>query len=109
VVINPNATDYAQVIPNLLGQKNVRLIGYIDVNLGNTSVDNVTDQIDEYAAWGASAPTLALDGVFFDQTPSGDSNADAEYLTEITQHARNQDKLGNFVCHSKSVLIQGRA
>jgi len=76
------------------------LVGYIDALSGNASIQDVTNQVDQYAKWGATAANLTLDGIFFDHTPAGASNAEVDYLMQITQHAKNTQNLGkNFVSH----------
>jgi Spherulation-specific family 4 len=87
-------------ISNLTRLKNVLLVGYIDVNYGSQSVEDVQAQIDQYANLGNTASNLTLDGVYFDQTPSGGSDAESEYLTKITSYAKNSHNFGaNFVSH----------
>jgi len=85
------------------------LVGYIDSLSGNASIQDVTNQVGQYARWGATASNLTLDGIFFDHTPSGASDEEVEYLTQITQRAKNTQNLGkNFVSHFQvPYLISG--
>jgi len=87
------------------------IVGHVDVSYGNASIQGVTNQVDQFASWGATASNLTLDGIFFDQTPAGASNAEVEYLSQITQHAKNRQNLGkNFVSHFRlPSLISGGA
>jgi hypothetical protein len=96
-------------ISNLTRLKNVLLVGYIDVNYGSQSVEDIQSQIDQYANLGKTASNLTLDGIYFDQTPSGGSDTDAECLMKITSYVKSSNNLsGNFVSHHPlALLIQG--
>ena len=94
VVINPNMTDgngtflnadYQEALPNLIGRSNVITVGYVSTNLGSRNITDVADDINSY---GSLEENLAIDGIFFDQTPTIFTNDSLNYMTELDEFVK---------------------
>jgi hypothetical protein len=69
---------------------NVQTLGYVNTMHGTMSNATVRAQIATYALWSNVTDSLALHGVFFDQTPwkdEGDGVA-REYMANVSKAAR---------------------
>jgi len=90
VVINPsigagNGTsllnaDYQTALPNLTSRSNVITVGYVNTDVASRNIEDVVNDINLY---GSLNGTLALDGIFFDQTPYAFTNDSLNYQTQI--------------------------
>jgi hypothetical protein len=93
--------NYTREIPNLRQYDNVRLLGYVATTWANRNISLVRQDIQTYAAWPSqsSNSSLAVNGIFFDETPQQfDANALAFYQ-ELTTLVKQSKGLGpeNFV------------
>lgn len=78
--------NYTREIPNLARYDNVRLLGYVATTYATRNISLVRKDIETYAAWPTQSAnrSLAVNGIFFDETPQQfDANALA-YFQELT-------------------------
>lgn len=87
----PNA-EYTAAIEALNSLSNVRTIGYVATTWCTRDLSSVLDDIAAFSFWGEYDPSLALSGVFVDETPTQYSTDYAVYLDSITQAV--QDSAG---------------
>jgi len=77
--------DYQEALPNLTGRSNVITVGYVSTNLGSRNITDVADDINSY---GSLEENLAIDGIFFDQTPTIFTNDSLNYMTELDEFVK---------------------
>ena len=58
------------------------MIGYVDTAYGSRAPSAVAGDVSVYAGWGSQDPTLAMDGIFFDNQASG-----ANYISQYAGYA----------------------
>ncbi|KAI5459169.1 putative cell surface spherulin 4-like protein [Mariannaea sp. PMI_226] len=76
--------NYISGVSQLNSFKNVKTVGYVRTNYGQTPMDQVQNDIFNYANWTAFPEAdISIHGIFFDESP-----ADFSYLEEAIQHAR---------------------
>jgi len=104
-VINPGSgpgpnplpdANYTREIPLLRRFDNVRLLGYVATTYANRDIALVREDVETYAAWPARSAngSLAVNGIFFDETPQAfDENALA-YYQELTSLVKQSKGLG---------------
>ncbi|KAL1986696.1 hypothetical protein VTN96DRAFT_5901 [Rasamsonia emersonii] len=121
VVINPGNgpgpnplpdANYTREIPNLASYDNVRLLGYVATTYATRNISLVRKDIETYAAWPTQSAnrSLAVNGIFFDETPQQfDANALA-YFQELTALVKQSKGLGpeNFVVHNPGAVPDPR-
>jgi hypothetical protein len=111
VVINPGSgpgpdalpdANYTREIPRLGSFENVRLLGYVATTYAKRNISLVRRDIETYAAWptNSSNPDLAVEGIFFDETPQQYDEDALAYLQELTDVVKNTPGLGpdHYVC-----------
>lgn len=79
-------SSYIEAIAGLRAHTNVQVVGYTTTSYGTRPNSIVNDEIRTYASW-SETPGLALDGIFFDQTPYQSSNETLE--AEARNYLRN--------------------
>jgi hypothetical protein len=84
----PNA-EYSTAIEALNSLGNVRTIGYVATTWYTRDLSSVLDDIAAFSFWGEYDPSLALSGVFVDETPAQYSVDYAVYLDSISQAVQN--------------------
>lgn len=87
----PNA-EYTAAIEALNSLSNVRTIGYVATTWCTRDLSSVLDDIAAFSFWGEYDSSLALSGVFVDETPTQYSTDYAVYLDSIAQAV--QDSAG---------------
>jgi hypothetical protein len=89
VVINPNMgaengtslnADYLNALPNLTSRENVIIVGYVNTNVASRNIEDVANDINSY---GSLNGNLAIDGIFFDQTPFLFTNDSFDYMNQL--------------------------
>jgi hypothetical protein len=104
VIINPNSgpggsalpdANYTQGITNLSSYDNVRTIGYVATSWAGKDINAVLQEIATYAAWADQNSSLALGGIFFDETPAQYDPDSAQYLQTISDAVRNASGLAD--------------
>lgn len=107
IIVNPfngpGLTQYPEnnfvtEIGKLNAYENVRLVGYVRTTWATRDVSTVLADISTYSGWSAlesfdDNSTIALAGIFFDETPSIYSPEAAAYLGTINQAVKNASGL----------------
>lgn len=121
VVVNPGSGpgpealpdgNYTREIPKLTAHPNARVLGYVATTYATRDKALVIKDVETYANWPAqsSNPKLAVNGIFFDETPQEFNASALEYLKDLTDSVKGLANLGpeNFVSevflHSLSML-----
>ncbi|KAF1835305.1 hypothetical protein BDW02DRAFT_588259 [Decorospora gaudefroyi] len=100
----PNA-EYSTAIGTLNSLTNVRTIGYVATTWCTKNLSSVLDDIFTYSFWGEYDPSLALNGIFVDETPTQYSPDFVSYLGAIAQAV--QDSIGlkdSYIVHNPGAL-----
>ncbi|OJJ84394.1 spherulation-specific family 4 protein [Aspergillus glaucus CBS 516.65] len=121
VVINPgngpgpNAlpdANYTREIPRLALYSNVRLLGYVPITYTNRDIGLVRRDVETYAGWpvNGSNPDLAVQGIFFDETPQEYDDRALGYFQELRDLVKGSSGLGpdNQVFHNPGVVPDSR-
>ncbi|KAJ5110963.1 hypothetical protein N7532_001498 [Penicillium argentinense] len=121
VVINPGNgpgpnslpdANYTREIPKLSAYSNVRLLGYVHTTYAQRNISLVRKDIETYAAWPkqSSNQSLAVRGIFFDETPQAYSSHSLTYLQNLTDLVKGLDGLGSepFVVHNPGAIPDSR-
>ncbi|RDW86668.1 spherulation-specific family 4 protein [Aspergillus mulundensis] len=121
VVVNPGSgpgpnplpdANYTQEIPRLTAHDNVRVLGYVATTYAKRNISAVRRDIETYANWPTLSgnSSLAVRGIFFDETPQQYNETDFAYLDNLTAVVRNTPGLGpdNFVFHNPGVVPDSR-
>jgi hypothetical protein len=80
----PNA-EYSTAIETLNSLTNVRTIGYVATTWCTRDVSSVLDDIAAYSFWGEYDSSLAMNGIFVDETPTHYSLEYVSYLEAISK------------------------
>ena len=88
--------NYTREITKLSSHENVRLLGYVPTNYAKRSLSEVRKDIQTYAEWpkASSNPSLAVCGIFFDETPQQYDAAALVYLKDLTDVVKRSKGLG---------------
>ncbi|OJJ48197.1 hypothetical protein ASPZODRAFT_61882 [Penicilliopsis zonata CBS 506.65] len=108
IIINPGNgpgpsplpdANYTREIPRLTRYANARVLGYVATTYARRDISLVRREIATYAAWPttSSIPGLAVQGIFFDETPQQFSADAVMYLAELGGVVRTTWKSG-YVC-----------
>ncbi|KAJ5306429.1 hypothetical protein N7508_005444 [Penicillium antarcticum] len=121
VVINPGNgpgpdslpdANYTREIPNLSSYENVRLLGYVYTSYAKRNVSSIRKDIQTYADWptNSSNPNLAVQGIFFDETPQQYDTQTLTYLQGLTDFVKDLESLGpdQFVVHNPGAVPDSR-
>ncbi|KAJ5766619.1 uncharacterized protein N7511_004235 [Penicillium nucicola] len=121
VVINPGNgpgpdslpdANYTREIPNLSSYENVRLLGYVYTSYAKRNVSAIRKDIQTYADWptNSSNPNLAVQGIFFDETPQQYDAQTLTYLQGLTDFVKDLESLGpdQFVVHNPGAVPDSR-
>lgn len=113
-IVNPNSgpgegalpnEDYTQAIQTLNSFANVRTVGYVATTWCMKNVSSVLDEIAVYSGWGAYDSSLAMSGIFFDETPTHYTPEYVSYLQTISQAVRDGHGLkGSYVGKRESFI-----
>ncbi|PGH17213.1 hypothetical protein AJ80_04922 [Polytolypa hystricis UAMH7299] len=117
VVVNPGSgpgpdvlpdSNYLREIPTLTVEPNVHVLGYVATNYANRPFETVQAEVARYADWPSvgSNPALALDGIFFDETPQAYNPSAAKFLEELSILVKCQQGFGpsNIVVHNPGTV-----
>jgi hypothetical protein len=115
-VINPNSgpgegplpnEDYRQAIRMLNSKDNVRTIGYVATTWCQRDLKSVLDEIARYAEWGNSDSSLAMSGIFFDETPTRYAPEYVSFLQTVSLDVRSHRGLKDGFVGKGNFLIPG--
>ena len=108
VIVNPCSgpcldsipeAPYLTELPKLKAYPNIRTIGYVATNYTNKPIETVIAEIDTYARWTdlLNDTRMAVDGIFFDETPGPYDWQSHAFLQTAANEVRNQSGLGQQV------------
>ncbi|KAF2710541.1 hypothetical protein K504DRAFT_405813 [Pleomassaria siparia CBS 279.74] len=108
VIINPCSgpcmgslpeAPYLTEMPKLKNYANIRTLGYVATNYTNKPIDSLIAEIDTYAKWPAllNESRVAVDGIFFDETPGPYDWRAHDYLTLAKNEVKSNAGLGQQV------------
>lgn len=104
VIINPHNgpgassqpdAAYSREIGQLNSLPNVRLVGYVRINYCERDLAEVHEDVNKYAGWStltssdSAQMSLAVHGIFFDETPNLYTEERANYLGDVTKLVKN--------------------
>lgn len=93
-IVNPNSgpgegslpnANYSQAITSLNALDNVRTVGYVATTWCTKNLSSVLDEVKVYSGWGEYDSSLAMSGIFFDETPTHYTTEYVSYLQTISQ------------------------
>jgi hypothetical protein len=89
-------SNYTQAIPELNRYDNVRLLGYVATTYTKRNISLVRQDIETYSEWPtkSSNPDLAVQGIFFDETPQKYDANSLAYLQSLTATVMKMTGLG---------------
>jgi hypothetical protein len=85
--------EYSHAITTLNGFNNVRTVGYVATTWCERDLSSALDDVAAYSFWGEYQDSLAIDGIFVDETPTQYSQAFDSYLQTIAQAVHASDGL----------------
>jgi hypothetical protein len=85
--------DYSHAITTLNSFNNVRTVGYVATTWCERELSSVLDDVAAYSFWGEYQDSLAIDGIFVDETPTQYSPGFDSYLQTIAQAVHTSDGL----------------
>jgi hypothetical protein len=90
---------YLAEMPKLKDWPNIRTLGYVATNYTNKALDTVLAEIQTYANWTSimNNPKMAVDGIFFDETPGAYDWRSHDFLKAAADEVRRQPGLGQQV------------
>lgn len=85
--------EYSHAIGTLNSFNNVRTVGYVATTWCARDLNSVLDDVAAYSFWGHYDESLAIDGIFVDETPTQYSPDSVSYLQTIAQAVHASDGL----------------
>ncbi|KAF2109137.1 Spherulation-specific family 4 [Lophiotrema nucula] len=98
--VNSRPEDpYIVEMPKLKDYPNIRTLGYVATNYTNKPIETVLAEIQTYNNWTSTlgSQKLAVDGVFFDETPGVYDWQWYDYLKKASQAVKGSAGLGQKV------------
>ncbi|KAH3907295.1 hypothetical protein HBI56_184430 [Parastagonospora nodorum] len=97
--------EYSHAITTLNGFSNVRTVGYVATTWCERDLSSALDDVAAYSFWGEYQDSLAIDGIFVDETPTQYSQAFDSYLQTIAQAVHASDGLKEgYIVHNPGAL-----
>ncbi|KAG9234923.1 Spherulation-specific family 4 [Amylocarpus encephaloides] len=107
IILNPSSgpgaapyvsDEYMLAVRQINAYPNVETVGYVPTGYAARNITAVLSDISVYSGWNTNAnastgTSLAVHGIFFDEAPSGFSDAAATYMKTINQAAKNSSGL----------------
>ncbi|KAF7533151.1 hypothetical protein G7054_g7336 [Neopestalotiopsis clavispora] len=102
VVVNPASgpgTDmvpdeqYYSAIQKLNSYSNVQTVGYVRTGYATRDIDTVIEEVKTYAGWSSNSSSIAMSGIFFDESPHEYSDSAVEYMKNISSTVKGADGL----------------
>ncbi|KAM7186127.1 Spherulation-specific family 4 domain containing protein [Naviculisporaceae sp. PSN 640] len=107
VIVNPASgpgrgpvpdENYLAVLTKLLQFSNVTIMGYVAVCWAQREYDEVVQDVCDYYQWEKNVqrklchngiPTIRIDGIFFDEAPSKETQENVKYMSSAATLARS--------------------
>ncbi|KAH8647894.1 spherulin 4-like cell surface protein [Xylariales sp. PMI_506] len=105
----PNA-DYTEAISKLNAFDNVRTVGYVRTGYATRNITNVTSEVATYAGWSGNSSSLAMHGIFFDESPYEYSADAVAYMSTIDSFVKDSAGIlgSKTVIHNPGVIPDSR-
>lgn len=88
-------TPYQIEVPKLSQYSNIKTLGYVATNYTNKPLETLMQEIHTYANWTQMmGEKVALDGIFFDETPGTYDWRWYDYLKLAGEEVKKQKSLG---------------
>ncbi|KAK3682050.1 Spherulation-specific family 4 [Podospora appendiculata] len=78
--------NYLAALERLSLLPNTKIIGYVYCSYGERTLTEIVQDIETYRAWDIQAPSLRVDGIFFDEAPA--SSEHVNYMSDMASAAR---------------------
>jgi len=93
-------------MPKLKTYSNIRTFGYVATNYTNKPIETLIAEIHTYAIWPEllNDTRMAVDGIFFDETPGPYDWKAHDYLTLAMKEVKGSPGLGQRVVSTLTIL-----
>jgi hypothetical protein len=81
-------------VEKLKKSRNVQLLGYVKIGYAKRSISTVTDQINKYTGWASRRNSIAVDGIFIDESPYIWNETNGKYLGDVRKVIKDASGLG---------------
>ncbi|CAO2657841.1 Nn.00g071010.m01.CDS01 [Neocucurbitaria sp. VM-36] len=103
------SAEYAHAIGTLNSLNNVRTIGYVATTWCTRNLSSVLDDIGAYSFWGDYNQSLAVNGIFVDETPTQYTPDYVSYLQTISYAIHDSPGLrDDYIVHNPGALPDPR-
>jgi hypothetical protein len=85
--------EYSHAIGTLNSFHNIRTVGYVATTWCARDLSSVINDVNVYSFWGQYDGSLAMDGIFVDETPTHYSPESISYLRTIAHAVRSSNGL----------------
>jgi hypothetical protein len=85
---------WVKSVERLKSFRNVQLLGYVKIGYAKRSMGAVTDQIKKYASWTSKKRSIAVDGIFLDESPYIWNETNGKYLSDVHRTIKETTGLG---------------
>lgn len=102
VVVNPDSGPGSDLVPDeqyysalqkLNAYDNVQTVGYVRTGYATRDVDTVIEEVKTYAGWSSNSTSIAVSGIFFDESPHEYSADAVTYMKQISEAAKSSNGL----------------
>ncbi|KAJ4366249.1 hypothetical protein N0V83_007885 [Neocucurbitaria cava] len=103
------SAEYSHAIETLNSLTNVRTIGYVPTTWCTRNLTSVLDDIAAYSFWGEYDTSLAVHGIFVDETPTQYTPDYVSYLQAISHAVLDSPGLrDDYIVHNPGALPDSR-
>ena len=85
--------QYYSAIQKLNSYSNVQTVGYVRTGYATRDIDTVIEEVKTYAGWSSNSSSIAMSGIFFDESPHEYSDSAVEYMKNISSTVKGADGL----------------
>jgi hypothetical protein len=102
VIVNPSSgpgsssvpdEQYYAAVAKLNAYDNVQTVGYVRTGYATRNITDVVDDVMVYAGWSSNSSSIAMNGIFFDESPYEYSADAVEYMHTIAEVAKTSEGL----------------
>ncbi|KHN97554.1 spherulin 4-like cell surface protein [Metarhizium album ARSEF 1941] len=119
VIVNPNSgpgetpypdARYDAAIRRLNSYPNVETVGYVRTGYATRKLGDVTRDVSVYSGWSSNASSLAMHGIFFDESPHQYSADAVDFMRAADSFVRQTPGLQGrrMVIHNPGVIPDAR-
>ena len=98
VIVNPQSgpgsfqypdDQYSTAVQTLNAYPNVKTVGYVRTGYATRNISTVISEVNTYAGWASKTSSLAMHGIFFDESPHEYVAEAVEYMRSVNQAVKN--------------------